>query len=232
MEHKMSMNDEIFEILLRNALIAKYENEVTIAKREAIEHSYSDIFKKKIKKISNSINRSERIKTTGKIFKKTVVIAASILGIVFSGLLTQPEVYAAVEKVIKSIFSTHDSYTYQGNSSESLFNKNMQLGYIPEGYDLRSIFYSDVNASLTYESSDEKYIYFDYGFAENSLLSIDNERHNCYELNFNDTTYYFYEAIEEGDFNTLIWYKDDYYYSIDAQLSSDMLVEIAKNVLY
>ncbi len=60
MEHKMSMNDEIFEILLRNALIAKYENEVTIAKREAIEHSYSDIFKKKIKKISNSINRSER----------------------------------------------------------------------------------------------------------------------------------------------------------------------------
>ncbi|MBQ8176409.1 MAG: hypothetical protein IJ035_05175 [Oscillospiraceae bacterium] len=33
------------------------------------------------------------------------------------------------------------------------------------------------------------------------LLSIDNEHQNCYELNFNDTAYYFYEAIEEGDFN-------------------------------
>ena len=158
-----------------------------------------------------------------------MVIAASIMGILFSGLLTQPEVYAAVGNVIRNIFETHDSYTYQGSSSEISFNKNIKLGFIPDGYELRSAFYSDCNVSLTYENADEMCIYFDYGSAENSMLSIDNERHNYTELNYDGTTYYFYEAAEE-DFSTLIWYDDGYYYSIDAQLDKDTLIRTAQNI--
>lgn len=230
MEQQKSTNEEIFEILLRKALIAKYENEVANAQREAKEHSYSDTFKMKLKRTYNSINRLERIKFAGKIIKKVAIIAASVMGILFGGLMTQPEVYAAVEKVIKSVFSTHDSYIYQGTTSETSFNINIRLGYVPEGYELSSVFYSDYNVSLTYESLDEKYIYFDYGLAENSLISVDNERHNCYELNIENTTFYFYKAISADDNNTLIWYEDDCYYCIDAQFDADMIVKIAENI--
>ena len=70
MAHPKSMNDEIFEILLRNALIVKYKNEAAAAQTEAQEYSCSDVFRRKIKKIGNSVIRAERIKTTSKILKK------------------------------------------------------------------------------------------------------------------------------------------------------------------
>lgn len=230
MDTPKSTNDEIFEILLRKALILKYENEAAEAQREANEYSFSDKFKKKLKKTYNSINRAERIKLTVNIIKKAAVITASVMGILFSVLMTQPEVYAAVEKVFKTVFSTHDSYIYQGAASETQFNMNIRLGYVPDGYDLRSAFFSDNNVSLTYESLDEKYIYFDYGLAENSLLSVDNERHKCHELKDGNTTFYFYQAINDGDNNTLIWYDGNYYYCIDAQYDDDILVKMAKNI--
>lgn len=229
MEIRQTTNEEIFDLLICDALTAKWDNELEELKKDSGVHSFSASVESNIKKITRTIGMNCTFKGAGKAMLKTLILVLIFMGILFGGLLTQPEVYAAVGNVVRNIFETHDSYTYQGSSSEILFNKNIQLGFVPDGYELRSAFYSDCNVSLTYENADEMYIYFDYGSAENSMLSIDNERHSYTELNYDGTAYYFYEANEE-DFSTLIWYDDGYYYSIDALLDKDMLIKTAQNI--
>lgn len=229
MKIRQTTNEEIFDLLICDALTAKWDNELKELQKDIDTHIFSDSVERNINKIKRTIGVDCAFRGAGKAMLKTFVLIFVFMGILFGGLLTQPEVYAAVGNVIRNIFETHDSYTFQGNSSEVFFNKNIHLGYIPDGYELRSAFYSDCNVSLTYENTDEMCIYFDYGSAENSMLSIDNERHNYTQLNYDGTTYYFYEATEE-DFSTLIWYDDGYYYSIDAQLDKDTLIRTAQNI--
>ena len=223
-----STGNDIFDILLRDALTRKYKDEVENADYE--HHNYPDTFKKKIRKIGNSVNRYEKISIAGKIIVKLLVNIAAVMGIVFGMLLTQPKVYAAVVEVAKQIFTTHDKYLYQDIDNEMVFDKNRSPSYIPYGYELRSVFYAKNNVVLLYESADEKIIDIDYGLAENSSVSIDNERHIFKELKKDNTLFYFYKAIEDDEFNMLVWYKDRYYYIINAQLGLDEIMKIAESI--
>ncbi len=229
MKIRQTTNEEIFDLLICDALAAKWDNELEELKKDSGVHSFSASVESNIKKMTRTISMNCAFKGAGKTMLKTLILVLIFMGVLFGGLLSQPEVYAAVGNVIRNVFATHDSYTYQSNDGKTDFDNTKKFGYIPDGYELRSAFYSDYNVSLTYESTDERYIYFDYGLAENSMLSIDNERHNYTELNYDGTTYYFYESTEE-DFSTLIWYDDGYYYSIDAQLDKDTLIRTAQNI--
>ena len=232
MENQMSINDEIFDLLLKEALIEKYNRDVRTAMENARPHDFSPELEKRIRKISRSIGRKERIQSICKVLIKVLLIAAAVMGIAFGGLLTQPKVYAAVQEVFKTVFSTHDNYTYQGNGEDISFDNNLRFGYIPDGYELRSGFYSTSNVSLTYESPDGKYIYFDYGLAENSLVIIDNEDNKYIELKNNEIDYYFYESQNlENDLSVLLWYSNGYFYSINAQLLCDEIMKIAENII-
>ncbi len=66
-------------------------------------------------------------------------------------ILTQPTVYAAVKNVIRTVFDTHDKFAYQGsfNSNDMPFDNTLCPEYIPEEYDLRSIYFGyDIDARL------------------------------------------------------------------------------------
>ena len=227
-------NEKIFDLLIADALADVWDMELAkYADSEQTEkHKFSDEFERNIRKIRNSIGRKERMKNAGRFSLKCFVTIATIMGIAFGGLLTQPTVFASVQNVFRNVFSDRDKYTYQGETEGITFNNNIRLGYIPDGYEIRMVFYSTYDIYTTYESIDEKNIYFNYGLAVNSSIIIDNERHKYYELEYDDVTYYFYEAIDpEADSNILLWYLDGYVFSIDAQLSKDELIKTAENII-
>ena len=227
-------NERIFELIISDALADLWDKELEeIYNDGSIEHhSFSKEFERNIHKVRRSIGRKERMKNAGRFSLKFFVTIATIMGIAFGGLLTQPTVFASVQNVFRNIFSGYDKYTYLEEQQEDFtFDQNKRLGYIPDGYELRMVFYSANNMYLTYESVDDDTMKFDYGVAENSSKIIDNERHNYYELNNDGVTYYFYEAIDpEADSNILLWYLDDYVFSINAQLDKDELVKVAENI--
>ncbi|MCH5192784.1 MAG: DUF4367 domain-containing protein [Oscillospiraceae bacterium] len=228
-------NNKIFDLIMADALadvwdmeFAKFDDGDT-----AEEFQVSDEFERNIRKIRNSIGRKERMKNAGRFSLKFFVTIATIMGVAFGGLLTQPTVYAAVQNVFRSIFSDHDKYTFSGEQQEDFtFDQNKRLGYIPDGYELRMVFYAENTIFTTYESIDEKNIEFDYGLANNSSISVDNERNTYYELNYNNVTYHYYEALnQEADYNTLIWYSDGYCFSIVGHLSKDEIIKAAENII-
>lgn len=224
-------NERLWDAVIKEALIESMNRELDETEQNIEPHKFSSQFEHNMNKLIKNIGRKEKEQTVGKVIGKFAVTAATVMGIMFGGFLTQQEVYAAVGNVIRNIFSTHDKYTYQGSSEDMTFDDTIRLGYVPNGYELRTAFYSHSNVLLTYESVDENSIDFEYGLADTTSVSVDNERHILKEINKKEQTYYYYEPIEADDFSTLIWYNNGYVYSIDAQFSEDEIIKIAENII-
>lgn len=232
MDYRKALNNEIFELMMKRALIERYTDEVTVLRKEDDDISFSAAFEKKVSGFARLAGRNERIKGLVKISAKAAVTAAAIMGIIFGGLLTQPKIYADVLEVIRSVFPTHDSYEYPTvNSVESPdFDKNIKLQYIPDGYTLRYIYYADYAVAMWFDDIDENELHFDYGLAQGSKISIDNEHTELFEFEHNGIKYYYYKAIEQDEFNTMLWYKNGYYFKLKAQLSKEEFVKIAESI--
>ncbi|MCH5194983.1 MAG: hypothetical protein J1F11_13575, partial [Oscillospiraceae bacterium] len=202
MENQMSINDEIFDLLLKEALIEKYNRDVKAAMENARPHDFSPELEKRIRKISRSIGRKERIRGICKGLIKFLVIAAAVMGIAFGGLLTQPTVFAAVTSVIRQVFDKSDDYYFSGSElTLEDFNSEMRFRYIPERYYLSEGHYSPVNVQLIYTNESDEII-FEYFIAKGVVLSIDNE-HNSYEIFYrNNIEYHYYESFDDDFYNS------------------------------
>lgn len=225
-------NERLWDAVIKEALIESMRLELDEAEQNAEPHSFSPQFEHNMKKLSRSIGIKEKSRAAVKVICKFAVTAAAVMGISFGGLLTQHEVYAAVSNVVRDVFSTHDKYTYQGsfNSNDMDFDYSIEPGYIPEGYELRTVNYLGIEKLMIYETDDEIKLYFDYSFADATSLTVDNERHSYKEINKNNTTYYFYESYDKDDYSMLIWYDERHSYLITAQLSEEEIVKIAENI--
>ncbi len=222
-------NERLWDAVIKEALIESMNRELDETEQNIEPHNFSSQFEHNMNKLIKNIGRKEKAQAAGKVIGKFAVTAATVMGIMFGGFLTQQEVYAAVGNVIRSIFSTHDKYTYQDNSEDIVFDDTIRLGYVPDGYELRSVYYMGNANLLTYESEDEKSLYFNYSLAEDSSITVDNESHSYKEIIEYNEMFYFYKS-EQDDFNTIIWFDGKYAYSIDAQISEDEIVKIAENI--
>ncbi len=224
--------NKIFNAILAEALEDCLDDE--LKKYDEIKfdrtHEFSPQYKMKRRKIINSVGRKNRIKKYKHIAVRSVISIAAAFGLVFGVLLTQPEVYAAVQNVIRNVFDKYDKYECV---SEELtvenFDDSFRLGYVPEGYYLSEGNYSPAFVTLTYTNENEKII-FAYGIADSLLINHDNE-HNIFEtFTVDKIEYYYYRSIDKDFYSTLLWYENGYAFVLDAQLSKDELVKIAENV--
>lgn len=223
-------NERLWDAVIKEALIEEMEDEIEQFENNLEEHSFSPRFNDKMDRLIRNIGKKEKIQAVEKTLGRVMLTAAAVMGIMFGGLLTQQEVYAAVESVIKEVFSTNDKYTYHGNSENTEFDDSIRLGYVPEGYELRSVYYMGNGNFLTYESIDGNIIEFEYSLADSTSVTIDNERHIKKDININGTTYYLYESIEDNDYNIIIWYDNGYAFDINAQICTDEIIRIAESI--
>ena len=147
-------NERLWDALITEALIQDCNNELAELRKNTEPCVFSERFEKNIAKIERQIFGRKSFIEVATIFRNIAAAIMIVIGLSFVVLLTQPEVYAAVENVIRSIFSDHDKYTYQGDTGELTFNNNIRLGYIPDGYELRMVFYAKKDVFVTYESYD------------------------------------------------------------------------------
>lgn len=218
-------NERLWDAVIKEALIISIRNEINDS--EEIEpFNPSQHFEKKMRKLIKNIGRKEHLQAVGKNFTRLIVTAAVIMGIAFGGLLTQHDVYAAVENVIRNIFSDHDKITFRGDEAE--FDDTIRFGYIPSGYELRSVVYMGNSMLITYESNNGENIYFNYSVADGSALFVDNETHDYEEITVNGTVYHYYNSTDGR--NIIIWSDYIYAYSIEGQISKEEFVEIAENI--
>lgn len=225
-------NNKIFNAILAEALEDCLDDELKKYDEIKFDRTYefSPQYKKKRRKIINSVGRKNRIKKYKHIAVRSVISIAAAFGLVFGVLLTQPEVYAAVQNVIRNVFDKYDKYEYV---SEELtvenFDDSFRLGYVPDGYLLSDGSYSPAYVSLTYTNENNE-ILFIYGIADSLTASYDNE-HNSFEtFSADGIEYYYYKSNDKDFYSTLLWYENGYVFSLDAQLSKDEFIKIAENI--
>lgn len=224
--------NKIFDAILAEALeecldekLKKYD-EIVLDK----PHEFSPQYKKKMRKIINSVGRKDRIKKYKRFAVRSVISIAAAFGLIFGVLLTQPEVYASVRNVIRNVFDKYDKYEYVGEElTVENFDDSFRLGYVPEGYYLSLGNYSPAYISLTYTNENDK-ILFKYGIADSLTASYDNE-HNSFDIfSSNGIEYYYYKSNDKDFYSTLLWYENGYAFSLNAHLSKKELVKIAENI--
>lgn len=227
-----STKNKIFDAVLAEALEECLDKELKKYDELALNEprEFSPQYKKKMRKIINSVGRKDRITKYKRISIRAVVSIAAAFGLIFGVLLTQPEVYAAVQHVIRSVFDKYDKYEYVGEElTVENFDDSFRLEYVPEGYYLSEGLYSSIDVTLFYTNKTNE-ITFEYAIADGLISYYDNE-HNSYEiLNLNGIEYQYYESNDIDFNNKLIWYEDGYVFSIYAHLSKEELVKIAENV--
>lgn len=224
--------EKVFDIILADALRECMESELkdvdNLAKGDP--HKFPLDFERKMIRLKNSIGRKDRIKKCTNMCLKIAMTASAVFGIIFGGLLTQPEVYAAVQNVIRSTFDKFDKYEYIGEElSIEDFDNSFSLGYIPNGYSFTEGYITPISVILIYSNEDDE-INFKYRIANDTVSNYDNEHNFFSEYIIDDMTFYYYENSDGSSYNTLLWYDDGYSFSILAHLSKDELVKIAENL--
>lgn len=230
---KNETREKIFDLILADALAESLDIELRELSdsREYDNYKFPADFERNIRKIRNSIGKKYNIKKCADIFVRLLITAAAIMGIIFGGLLTRPSVYAAVENAVRTIFDKYDKYDYFSDElTVDNFNDNIRLGYVPDGYFLSSGNYSRISVSLTYVNENENKIMLDYGIADGTSRIYDNEHSSFSSFKENGNEYYYYESNDNDYYNTLVWWKDGYDFSLLAQFSKDELVKIAENI--
>ena len=223
-------NSKLWDALLTEALTEHCERELErLDGTESV--GFSPEFDKKIKKLRRSVGIKEQAAGFGKAARSIALTLAVVLSLCFCALLTQQEVYAAVQNVIRETFSDHDLLTFR-NKEQTEFDDSKRLGYIPERYELTQINFAGNCITMQYLNahSDSDLFVFSYSSAGSSFFDMDNERHEYVEETINGQLYCFYIATQDGEDNTAIWYNDSYVYCISGQLSKEEIVEIAENI--
>jgi len=231
---KNELKEKIFDLILKDALqecLDEELKEIDEMVANSPPHEFSPQFEKRMKKLINSIGRKDRIKKAKRIIVRTAVSIAAAFGIIFGVFLTQPEVSAAVQNVIRTVFDRYDKYDYVGDElTVENFNNNIRLGYVPDGYYLSKGNYSPALVSLKYVNENKNEILFDYGIADGTSSIYDNE-HNLYDnFTINGIEYHYYESNDSDFSSTIVWYDKGYSFSISAHLSKEEFVKIAENV--
>ena len=228
----MTYKNKLFDFVLTEALKEYMETELKEVDALVMEepHEFSPQFEKKVRKLINSVGAKDRIKNCKRIAVRIAVSLAIMFSLLFGGLLTQPEVYAAVQNVFRSVFDKYDKYEFVSDKlTIENFDNSIRLGYVPDGYCLSEGFYSSMGVTLFYKNKTDQII-FEYGIADFSTTSYDNEHNSYSSFYFNGVEYHYYESNDNDFNNKLIWYKDGYVFGIYAHLSKDELVKIAENI--
>lgn len=224
-------NERLWDSLLTELLTDDCKKELSEFSDDGSDYSFSDGFEKRLKRIRRSVGMREALKSACRVVRNGAVAAASVLGVCFLMLLTQPKIYAAMGEAIREVFSDHDSYSYQGEFEGELDDRK-RLGYVPTGYKLRNIDYVlDTLICLCYRNEFGDSINFEYGIASECTLSVYKNGREFKEKKIGGMTYYLYMSSENsGMYSYIVWYDGDYALSVSGQLDEDEIVKIAENV--
>lgn len=223
-----SVQDEVFEALLKTAVIENSLNEIENYPWEEIKNiRIPRDCDERIKKNLTKYSRRHQMKTAFIYIKKIAACIAIIMGVMFGILLQNNDVRAACYDVIVSIYDRFIEFRF----SVSTDNNDVILGipeYLPAGYE------------ETADDSRSGYIYKRYSDGQNQivirannqqpfLLQIDNENYEITDIDVNGYDGKLFISTD-GEANRLFFSSGSGSVEIVGYLTGDQLIKIGANL--
>lgn len=222
-----NMKEEIFEALLKEAVIQNSLNELNSypSEEELVHISISEECDKKVRKTIRKFRYTHRTSNILKHMQRVASFLLLILGISSMVLLSFKEVRAACYDVIIRIYDKYIQYEF--HSQADITNK--ELSYIPDGYHLVGNTITASGLFIECENSEGEYIHFSY--STGGVVHVDNEHYLISDIVINGAKGQFFAAEDELFPNFAIWYDDAGSYRLTATaLNKNEMIKIAENI--
>ncbi len=221
--------------MFRQAIIDDYNEEIdSIPTNDKLMEtlSFSPEFEIRMNKLFAKERRRELF--TKVLFYSKQIAAMFILtfAVVFSLLLINPEVRAAVKSIVIEWRDKFTSIIFQSNKSSNMSDeKEWQFEYLPFGYQEYKIDKFGLITNIEYVNGQDQFIYFSYQpDGVNSSISIDNENHEIESTMINGTSGYIAKATDDDYENGIIWTMNGYTFSLWSQLQVEELIKIVESI--
>jgi len=227
-------NDTIFEALFRQAVIDDLNDEInSIPSNEQLTklYSYSPEFEIKMEKIFIKDSRKDFAKTVLLYSKRVASIFIIVLGMLFSTLLFNTEVRAAVGKVLVEWYERFTTFTFEDNKVIGE-KKEWTLGYLPEGYVQEDYEVLGRITSIEYRNNQDDKIRFTYtpeGSVKN--IAVDNENHEIGSCVILGNEAFSVAALDDKFDNGVIWNMDGHTFDLWGKIPMDELKKVAESIL-
>ncbi len=231
------LNEALFDIVLEKAFIEHEKEEFkSYPDDDELEKKYP-ISKKEIRKLKKVIKEKEYGKKLIRVYlEKATVVILCVISVFFALIMTSSEVRASVENVIlkwydkytEIVLMKNDDYN-NGLIAEKV--EDVQLGYIPDGFEL----------ILNQELKSKRLLQYINIYNEESLLSVDIFVNDSESISF-DNEQVEYERLDSSSGEMWIMYNDNEKYGglivvginvsvlITGDLSKEELIKIAENI--
>lgn len=185
------------------------------------EPEYSEKHKRWVKKLFNKMRGDRYHRFTTNTVK--VMLVAAVL----SALLLTAFVIPSSREYFIDNFEIFSRYKITENNKNSV-NGEITVGYIPEGFELTKKEHYSKHSYFQYDSINNTCYIALYKYSSTMEVDFDTEDIDVQHITYDDTLYS-YSTDLYGN-SCVIWNKNDYIYKIDANLSINELIKIAKTV--
>lgn len=235
----MEMNDSQFEALLKEAVCEYHIEELkAIPSNRELKAAYtlSPEFYRKMDKILTVQKKAMRKYNIIHVLK----YAATIMLMIGTITLINEDVRAKIKEIFFEIFEEYGVMTFNSdgeNLISSLEELEFELGYVPDGYELKDEIRTNIMAKLYYTNNEEDDLLIDYYLASNdeSNIKTDSKGMRYESITINSKFEGYFRISEDSNKeNSLIIYNSDlgFYVNITSILSKDELIKIAENIAY
>lgn len=223
------LDDEIWESLLKAAVIANSQNEIKDypPEQEINRIVLPEHYELRMRRILRYCRYRKHIKLSLRYGKKIASVIFLIMGISFSLLLSFDEVRAACQKVIIEIYERYIRYSY--TSDLSLEDSLVSFGYVPTGYSIVEASFSGIDNYVIYQNIYEDSIILEFDVQKFNVL-IDNEHYSISEELICNNKGTFFESNDSDFLNILIWNTPNGYFQLQSSLDRKEMIKIAENI--
>lgn len=183
------------------------------------DHVFSDRHNKKMKALFSRIRNNKYHRLTRNAVR-AIIIAAIILSIAITAFAIQAiKAYSVYNTILGTVYEP-------SNRSEIEVNRNLYVGYVPNGYYLVKEQNEIQAISKIYVSDNGDKIILEKTNLFREII-LNTEEYPYEEIYYNDIKYIYYYYQNN---NCIIWNDGDYTYNITCNLSKDELLLMAFSI--
>ena len=223
------LSDELFEVVLKQAAYDAEKAEqdelpdsAALNKTDPMPQSLRDEFAALRKK------RQRRGKH-GRLARRIAVIAVSLVAVVFAGLMLQPEIRAGVSHIVVQQFQKFVLFHHDDNGEPTHFLTvdDVEIGYVPEGYELE---WKDEDSfqRILYYRNNSNDLSVSIVKSESADITIDNE--HSYEILYWNKRQLYVSYYEEKQMGAVVIPDETITVTISGNIEKEELLKVAKNI--
>ena len=223
----------MLDSMLREAVTANFhakikalpsEEEMRKLNPPSPEHVY------KMKKLFRWERRHDIAKKLLPMTKAAVLAVCVATSILFSALMFNAQVRAAVRDSIVQFFELFTRIEFTETDKGEKVATDFVLRYIPDGYEqVKSDGHGDTSLTI-YGDADDYVIFFNV--SPTDTYAGDTENRDYRTESHNGIEYHIYESHAIDNYSDVVWAQDGYMFSLNGVISIDELLKMAYSLEY